>query len=193
MDVQDGKRVSVLLGILILTIATSVQLFTSEEFSTLKLSQSSIMQFIYLGEAKFWRKNKWILRGFLEFRNQGSVNWNTYRWYDQPESNEESNEHKDNVRHVDTAQTVNEDVEYQTQTSSMVSKLIIRINRARRRWRTEVVSKEAKFTCQDCERMLDTLAAGLWYHTKSKHESVRNACYQCDKLFTQQGHVVTHI
>ena len=52
---------------------------------------------------------------------------------------------------------------------------------------------EAKFTCQDCERMLDTLAAGLWYHTKSKHESVRNACNQCDKQFTQQGHVVTHI
>ena len=123
MDVQDGKRVSVLLGIL--TIATSVQLFTSEEFSTLKLSQSSIMQFI-------WEKPSFEERmsGFLEFRNQGSVNWNTYRWYDQPESNEESNEHKDNVRHVDTAQTVNEDVEYQTQISSMVYKPIITINRA---------------------------------------------------------------
>ena len=47
-------------------------------------------------------------------------------WNDQPESTEESNEHKDNVRHVDTAQTVNEDVEYQTQISSMVSKPIIR-------------------------------------------------------------------
>ena len=50
--------------------------------------------------------------------------------YVQMESTEESNEHKDNVRHVDTAQTVNEDVEYQTQISSMVSKPIIRINRA---------------------------------------------------------------
>ena len=51
---------------------------------------------------------------------------------------------------------------------------------------------EAKFTCQDCERMFDT-RAGLWYHTKCKHESVRNACNQCDKQFTHQGHVVTHI
>ena len=61
-----------------------------------------------------------------------------------------------------------------------------------RRWRTEVVSMEARFTCQDCERMFDT-RAGLWYHTKCKHESVRNACNQCDKQFTHQGHVVTHI
>ena len=52
-----------------------------------------------------------------------------YRWNDQPEYTEESNEHKDNVRHVDTEQTVNEDVE-QTQISSMVYKPIIRINRA---------------------------------------------------------------
>ena len=51
---------------------------------------------------------------------------------------------------------------------------------------------EAKFTCQDCEKMFDT-RAGLWYHTKCKHESVRNACNQCDEQFTQQGHVVTHI
>ena len=62
----------------------------------------------------------------LQSSKQGSVNWYTYRWNDQPESTEESNEHKDNVRHVDTAQTVNEDVEYQTQISSMVSKPIIR-------------------------------------------------------------------
>ena len=66
----------------------------------------------------------------LQASKQGSVNWYTYRWNDQPESTEESNEHKDNDRHVDTAQTVNEDVEYQTQISSMVSKPIIRINRA---------------------------------------------------------------
>ena len=62
----------------------------------------------------------------------------------------------------------------------------------RRRCMTEVVSMEAKFKCQDCERMFDT-RAGLWYHTKCKHESVRNACNQCDKQFTHQGHVVTHI
>ena len=66
----------------------------------------------------------------MQSSKQGSVNWYTYRLNDQPESTEESNDHKDNVRHVDTAQTVNEDVEYQTQISSMVSKPIIRINRA---------------------------------------------------------------
>ena len=50
---------------------------------------------------------------------------------------------------------------------------------------------EAKFTCQDCERMFDT-QAGLWYHTQCKYESVRKAGNQCDKQFTHQGHVVTH-
>ena len=34
---------------------------------------------------------------------------------------------------------------------------------------------------------------GTTLDTKCKHESVRNACNQCDKQFTHQGHVVTHI
>ena len=129
----------------------------------------------------------------LQASKQGSVNWYTYRCNDQPESTEESNDHKDNVRHVDTAQTVNEDVEYQTQISSMVSKPIIRINRAIGGGGGQrLLSMEVKFISQDCERVFDT-RAGLWYHTKCKHESVRNACNQCDKQFAHQGHVVTHI
>ena len=62
----------------------------------------------------------------------------------------------------------------------------------RRVRRTEVVSVDAKFPCQDCERTFSS-RPGLWHHTKTKHEGVKYACNDCDQQFTQQGSLTVHI
>ena len=58
--------------------------------------------------------------------------------------------------------------------------------------RAEVVSGDAKFQCQDCDRVYSGHGA-LWKHTKSKHEGVKYACNQCDQQFTQQSNLKIHI
>ena len=58
--------------------------------------------------------------------------------------------------------------------------------------RAEVVSGDAKFQCQDCEKRFSD-PSGLRQHTKSKHEGVRYACNQCDFQATTGGHLTYHI
>ena len=58
--------------------------------------------------------------------------------------------------------------------------------------RAEVVSGDAKFQCQDCERTFSG-HSGLRHHTKSKHEGIKYACNQCDYQATRQDHLKTHI
>ena len=52
--------------------------------------------------------------------------------------------------------------------------------------------EEAKFRCQDCERVFDS-RPGLWHHTKSIHEGVQYACNQCDYQATTQGSLQRHV
>ena len=87
----------------------------------------SIMQFIYLGEAKFdeERMNEFLkVSKNLEIKDLSTVT----ELNDQIDSNEESSEHEDNVAEVEDvdevpAQTLNEDVEYQTQTPNQSSEI----------------------------------------------------------------------
>ena len=86
--------------------------------------------------------------------------------------------------------------------------------------RTEVVSGDSRFICQDYERIFNNQNA-LLYHTKSKHKGIKYACnqcyyqdltqsslnlhiqsihegvkfafYQCDYQFTQQGHFIATV
>ena len=153
----------------------------------------SIMQFIYLGEAKFdeERMNEFLkVSKNLEIKDLSTVT----EMNDQHDLNEKSSEHEDNVAEVEDvdevpAQTLNEDVEYQTQTSTTVSKPIIRNKTSTK---TEVVSEDANFKCKDCERMFDS-QAGLFLHTKSKHEGVKYACNHCDYQATKQSNLIRHI
>ena len=79
-------------------------------------------------------------------------------------------------------------VEPQTQTEPITTN-----NAANRRVRrTEVVSRDERFQCQDCERTFSG-PSGLWQHTKSKHEGVKYACNHCDHQFTLQGVLTKHI
>ena len=146
----------------------------------------SIMQFIYLGEARF---NEERMSEFLTLsKNLEIKELSTgIKLNDQLETNENSvaGENMDisGASHEDGA-----NVEAQAKTESITAD-----NSANRRVRrTEVVSGDAKFQCQDCERSFSG-KSGLWFHKKSKHDGVRYDCKQCDKQFTDQSSMRRHI
>ena len=135
----------------------------------------SIMQFIYLGEARFYEER---MSEFLTVSKNLEIK-ELSTGIEMNDQNTENNENDVVDESVDIAgaspHAVNEDggnVEPQTQTEPITTN-----NAANRRVRgTEVVCKP-----------------GIWYHTKSKHEGVKYACNQCDKQFAQQAHLTTHI
>ena len=148
------------------------------------------MQFIYLGEARFYEermsefltvsKNLEIkkLSSGIELNDQ---NTETYE-------NNVTDENMDiagaplHVPHEDGG-----NVEPQVQTVPITQN-----NGANRRVRTEVVSGDEKLKCQDCDRTFSG-QRGLWRPTKSKHEGVKYACNQCDHQATSQSKLTRHI
>ena len=57
---------------------------------------------------------------------------------------------------------------------------------------TEVLAKEAKLKCKNCERVFNS-KQNLSYHTKSQHKGVRYACNQCDYQGFTQSYLKIHI
>ena len=141
----------------------------------------SIMQFIYLGESRFSedRMGEFLLVSknleIKELSNGMIMN-------NQTVSNEIKDEHGEVF-----LKPFNEDIENDIQTippKSIRSKI--------RQGTTGVVSEDAKFKCQDCEKVFNSNNA-LWYHTKSKHEGLKYACNQCDFQATQKCNLTAHI
>ena len=58
--------------------------------------------------------------------------------------------------------------------------------------RTEVVSGDTKFICQDYERIFNNQNA-LLYHTKSKNKGIKYACNQCYYQALTQSSLKLHI
>merc|ERR1712045_1025018 len=156
------------------------------------MEMESIMQFIYLGEARFYEEkmNEFLkVSSSLEIKELSSgIEMN-----DQVESNENNvaDENMDTggaPPHSTHEDGGNVDTEPQTQTEPITPN-----NAANRRVRrTEVVSRDERFQCQDCERTFSG-PSGLWQHTQSKHKGVKYACNHCDHHFTLQGVLTKHI
>ena len=155
----------------------------------------SIMQFIYLGEARFYeeRMSEFLtVSKNLEIKKLSSgIELNDQTTSDHVESNKNNVADEDmNIAGVHPY-ALHEDggnVETQAQTEPSTSN-----NAANTRVRsTKVVSGEAKFQCKDCERMFNSYQA-LWHHTKSKHMGVKYACNQCDYEATMKSSLKAHI
>ena len=136
----------------------------------------SIMQFIYLGEARFYEERMseiLTVSKNLEIKELSTgIEMNDQAKSDQVESNE-NNVPDDNMDiagappHEDGG-----NIEPQAHTKPITPN-----NAANRRVRgTEVVSKP-----------------GIWYHTKSKHEGVKYACNQCNHQSTRLHRLKSHI
>ena len=129
----------------------------------------SIMQFIYLGEARIFYNR---ISEFLQVSKDLEI--------------------KELSTHDHTNKTItNEDVgEYSAQTVIQTeAKPIIRNNAANKKIsKTEGV----RYACNLCEKQFTTQAS-LTTHIQSKHEGVKYACNQCDYQATRQDSLAKHI
>ena len=156
----------------------------------------SILQFIYLGEARFYKEriNEFIMvckdLEIMELSTGRNMNFET-------PPNEESIEHENEFTNdedivEDTAQTFNDDaanVEHKIQTSTKSSKPIIENNEANRGvGKTE----DGKYACNQCDKKYAS-QGNLSTHVQSHHKGIKNPCNQCGKQYSCQANLFRHI
>ena len=153
----------------------------------------SIMQFIYLGEARFYEER---MSEFLQVSRDLEIKdlSTGIRMKDQTDSNDESSEHQSNADEDvgdDSALTRKKDdnVEYQTQTHTS-KRPIIRNNEANKKVRR--TDGDIKYDCIQCDKQYTDLSS-LTTHIRSKHEGIKYACNQCDKQYTDRSSLRKHI
>ena len=150
----------------------------------------SILQFMYLGEAKFYeeRMNKFLCAvKDLEIKElcKGVESNEPQRENTLDEATEGSekvtNESTNDYISDDENHTVDNDKIRENEDETVGS------NHAMQQTETGKL-----FQCKQCDKTFCG-ASGLHHHNKSKHEGVKYACNQCDSQFTLQSSLTTHI
>ena len=149
----------------------------------------SIMQFLYLGEARFHedRVNEFLsVSKNLEIKGLASEICQTGA--NLKEQTDEfanhysvQNDTKISNKHNDPA------VE-----SEEVYQLAGNDSGSRKRSKIDPPSKVPSFQCKECQREFNSQPA-LMYHKKSRHEGVKYKCDQCDYQVTAQHNLTQHI
>ena len=137
----------------------------------------SILQFIYLGEAKFYeeRMNEFLsVSKNLEIQELSKDVEIDQPQIHPPNQNQEYNTEPVNVDHDNTIEA--------EQVSTLKS--------------DEVISREisrvgSKFQCPQCDKLF-TENGTVHIHIRSVHEGVKYACNQCDYQATQHSHLTRH-
>ena len=147
----------------------------------------SIMQFIYLGEARFYeeRMNEFILVSkSLEIRELATdIELNedaqTYEQNNEQENNvaaEEENLHPPDVAASVTAEDHNMSEEEGRNVANQRRETVV----------SNSNTKGTNFKCQECEREFKSYQA-LKFHTNSVHKGVKYPCNQCDHQASTQS------
>ena len=160
----------------------------------------SIMQFVYLGEARFDEEKLsefLMVSKNLEIKEllTGLENIET-KEYVETEANTDSAEQDHNIAN-DTDLDINEDstssfnedsadVEPQKQTKLQNKSADRRVKG------TTLESVNSQFTCQDCEKVFNSKGA-LIYHIKSKHEGIKYTCNQCNFQASAMNGLKMHV
>ena len=146
----------------------------------------SIMQFIYLGEARFYDER---MREFLQVSNDLEIKDLLYGldMNNQPNKNIQHDGNVADNDHTsdDPSQTFNEvdtNVKHQTHTLSKPCKP----NKVSR------TIEGSKYSCNVCDKQYSD-QSNLGKHIRSVHKGVKYACNQCNQQFTQQNNLTTHI
>ena len=153
----------------------------------------SIMQFIYLGEARFYEERMSEILAVsknLEIKELSTgIEMNDHTTSDHEERNENNvaNENMD-IAGAPPHDDDGGNVEPQAKTEPITANDTAN-TRARR---TKIVSGDARFKCQDCEKTFSG-PSGLWHHTKSKHDGVKYSCNRCDYQAGYQSDLTRHI
>ena len=154
----------------------------------------SIMQFIYLGEAMFYKAR---MHDFLMVsKNLEIKSLSTgIEMNEQTESNEDDSKHENSFAeddvYKDPAQRLKEDVSTSENQADVPNKPITENNAKNNRVSVSRVDG-VKYDCNQCNKQFTTLS-NLKTHIQAKHEGVKYACNQCDYQATQQNSLKTHI
>ena len=160
----------------------------------------SILQFIYLGEAKFYeaRMNEFLsVSKNLEIQELSKT--------DPSYQNQDFATEADNVDHNKTIQEELESViesdekevtsrEIKSAGSKFQCPHCVKLFSHNRNVAAHIrsVHEGLKYACNQCDYQA-TQQGNLTTHILSKHEGVKYACNQCDQTFTQQSNLMTHI
>ena len=154
----------------------------------------SIMQFIYLGEAKFYEER---MREFLQVSKEleikelsTGIEKNDQTSSDETSSKHENSADEDVYEDPTPAQTESRncsDDNDQTQTTNIPT---VRTNAAKRK--VSRTDGGSQYSCNQCDKQF-AQQSSLTRHIQSAHEGVKYACYQCDYQATQQYNLTTHI
>ena len=141
----------------------------------------SILQFIYLGEAKFYeeRMNEFLnVAKNLDIRELAKAN----------EDGDETTAVNEKITGIDSEDTpvATEDVGEQRKQD------IDGAAGGQHKTQSGAVTKGYKYECQQCNKAF-TKTSNLTRHIQSIHECVKYACNQCDHQFTTQSSLTTHI
>ena len=141
----------------------------------------SILQFIYLGEAKFYeeRMNEFLsVSKSLEIQELSKDVEIDQPQLDSSNQNKEFvTEELDNVDHNDFTEEDHE--------STLESDEIKVISR-------EITKVGSKFQCPQCDKLFYN-CSNVHAHIRSVHEGVKYACNQCDYQASYQHYLTTHI
>ena len=161
----------------------------------------SILQFMYLGEAKFYeeRMNKLLsaVRD-LEIKELSKTVESNHTPYDETaEKSVEDYTTSFTLKEADivesndlTQQTVSTGNQISLLQCTQCYKTFTRKEGLRQH--NQSVHEGIKYACSQCDFQA-VRQDGLTQHIKSKHEGVNYACNQCDKKYSQQRDVTRHI
>jgi len=140
----------------------------------------SILQFIYLGEAKFYeeRMNEFLtVAKNLDIRELGK----SIEDGDSAATNgDDTNikEEESTIEADDAAEPSKQDIDDATD--------------GQHKTQSKAVTKGYKYECKQCDKAFYG-SSTLRRHIKSAHEGVKNACNQCDKYYADQSLLTKHI
>jgi hypothetical protein len=141
----------------------------------------SILQFIYLGEARFYEGKK---DRFMEAVKDLEIKQLTECFMTAGNPFVDIEEHTDdeNMSSMTSDQDISQIIDNDNE------------NKARsisRTYNTGGESGRRLYKCEECEAEFRS-KTGLGHHTRTKHEGIVYSCNQCEYKATKQGHLKTH-
>ena len=135
----------------------------------------SILQFIYLGEAKVFKER---MNNFLSVAKNLEIR--------ELSQHGPSNYHQEDITttvHVDHYNITKEEEVTTIESEPTSEKEVIS---------REITSVGSKFQCPQCDKLFSQ-SRGVHAHIRSVHEGVKYACNQCDYQATEKGALKKHI
>ena len=152
----------------------------------------SIMQFIYLGEARFYKERIsefLMVSKNLEIKGLSTDMEMNYQTSSNKENSEEENDLTEDHVDDDPSQTLNENVANGEHQAHKATKPITEYNETIKR---DSGADRDKNLCIQCDKQFTT-QGNLKAHIKNKHEGLKYACDHCVYQATHPSHLKIHI